>query len=198
MPFGHFTQFSTISTDGRSALTFSRLEIIVSMLCLYSFCRLRSVPMLMSATVTHAPRACSTERAACPTVPPPRISTFMPGAPPSPLTNLPLPPLIVSMDSSPIRAPCFPAASQFGEPYLCESSAVKAMTFLSRRACTSSGCAAGCIQVNTIWFSLRRSYSAGSNSFTLAIKPHVLYISSAVSVMTAPAAAYVSSGNPAF
>ena len=51
-----------------------------------------------------------------PTTPPPRIRTFIPGAPPRPLTNLPFPPLMVSMDSRPNRAPCLPAASQFGEP----------------------------------------------------------------------------------
>ena len=38
------------------------------------------------------------------------------GAPPRPLTNLPLPPLMDSMDSKPNRAPCLPAASQLGEP----------------------------------------------------------------------------------
>ena len=70
----------------------------------------------MSITVTRAPRAYSTDRAAWPTVPPPRISTFMAGEPPRPLTNLPLPPLMDSMDSRPISAPCLPAASQLGEP----------------------------------------------------------------------------------
>ena len=40
---------------------------------------------------------------------------------------------MVSMDSSPKRAPCFPAASQLGEPYLCASSAVKDMHLLLKK-----------------------------------------------------------------
>ena len=169
-PLGHLTQLSTISVSGSSWAMFSLVHSMVSMCSWYCRFSVRRIPMLMSMTVTLAPKAYRTDRAAWPTVPPPRISTLMAGAPPSPLTNLPLPPLMDSMDSRPIRAPCLPAASQLGEPYRWQSSAVKAMQPLSRMAWTSWGWAAGWMQVKMICPFRSSGNSQGSSSFTLVTK----------------------------
>ena len=155
------------------------------------------MPMLTSATVTQAPMLTRVSTAAFPTVPAPHTRALMPGAPARPLTNLPDPPLMVIIDQSPMKAPALPAASQLGEPYLCESSAVMAMTFFSRSLSTSSLCPAGCTQQKIICPSLKRSYSDGSISLTFATKSHFAQMSSLDSSMMAPAAAYSSSSKPA-
>ena len=45
--------------------------------------------------------------------------------------------------------------------------------YVQKGAGEGSGCAAGWMQVNTIWFSRSSLYSHGSNSFTFATKSQV-------------------------
>ena len=195
--FGHLTQLITRSVIGSSFVRLYLLEMMVFTLPSYFVAISLRAPILISATVTHAPIVWSTSTAPFPTVPHPHTRALIPGAAPKPLTNLPLPPFMLIIAHRPINAPAFPAASQFGEPYLWESSAVMAITFFSRSASTSSLCAAGWMQQKIICPSLIRSYSLGSISLTLATKSQIAQISSLVAKIVAPAAAYSLSSKPA-
>ena len=194
---GHLTQLSTRSVSGRVFSRLNLLEIIVFTFPWYFSSTLRSVPTLVAVAVTVAPMFIRVSIAALPTTPHPHTRALIPGAPPRPLTNLPQPPLLLIIAHRPMNAPAFPAASQLGDPYLCESSAAKEIIFFSRSLSTSSLWAAGCTQQKSIWFSLRRSYSEGSISFTLATMSHVAQISSLVSTIVAPATLYSMSSKPA-
>ena len=195
--FCHLTQLRTISIFGNSSAICAREQRLTRTRPLYCAESARSLCIFLAMTVQLAPSACKTCRAPLPTFPLPRISAWMPGSPAKPPTYFPFPPWMVSSDSSPNSAPCFPAASQFGEPYRWESSAVNAMQPLFISASTSSGFAAGCRQPRSSWPVRISGHSSGVNSLTLATISQILNSSCTESVRSAPADSYASSEKPA-